>query len=104
MRDLIRAQLLALPWRNPPAVVLMPVHTLYRDRMLPIGLHAFVLEVLRPLVEQGRIRLLDHSDDFIADGRTDCHMFWDLFHQNNAGRAALARTLQPELMHALGLD
>src|SRR5436190_17657135 len=101
LRDLVREQLGALRWRRPPVIVLMPMHALFRDALDPAGLHDWAREVLRPLAEQGRIVLLDHSDDFIVDGRTDCGAFWDFYHQNTAGRARLAERLEPELEQAL---
>ena len=101
LRDLIRAQLRALPWSRPAVVVLMPVHELWRDSLAPAGVHEWALEVLRPLVEEGRVVVLDHSADFIHDGRTDCDAFFDQYHQNNRGRARLAATLEPQIERAL---
>ena len=104
LRDLIRGQLSALRWTRPPVVVLLPMHALFRDTLEPNGMREWALEVLRPLAEQGRIVVLDHSDDFIAEGRTDCRAFWDLYHLNDAGRALLAERLEPELEQALFAD
>jgi hypothetical protein len=91
LRDLIRGQLAELRWQRPPVIVLMPVHALFRDAIDPAGLHAWAREVLRPLAEQGRIVLLDHTDDFIADGRTDCGAFWDFLPPEQRGPGAPGR-------------
>ena len=101
LRDLIRAQLRSLPWSQPVVIVLMPVHEIWRDTLAPAGVHEWALEVLRPLVEEGRVVVLDHTDDFIHDARTDCDAFFDQYHQNNRGRARLAETLEPQLERAL---
>jgi hypothetical protein len=101
LRELIRAQLRALKWPKPPVIVLMPVHEIWRQQLAPVGVHEWALEVLRPLVEEGRIVVLDHSEDFIHDGRSDCDAFFDQFHQNSRGRARLAETLGPEIERAL---
>jgi lysophospholipase L1-like esterase len=64
--------------------------------------HALASSILRALHESGEIVLLDHTWDFITEGRTDCTAFWDFHHHNNAGRQRLAERLSPEITAALG--
>ena len=101
VRDSIRGQLRGLRWTRPAVVVLMPVHALWRNQIEPVGLHEWTLEILRPLVEEGRVVVLDHGDDFIHDGATDCSLFIDQYHPNDRGRARLAPRIEREIEAAL---
>ncbi len=102
-RDTVRALLRGLRWPKPPVVVLMPVPRVWTSEVSPVGLHHWALEVLRPLVEDGTIRLIDATELLDDGGRTDCTSFFDFYHQNDAGRARLMAKILPEiesLMHA----
>jgi hypothetical protein len=96
-RDLVRSQLRAIGWREPPVVLLMPVPSLWTRDLLGNGLHAWVIAVLQPLVDEGRIRVLDATDLLADDGDAECGNFFDFYHQNAAGRARLDEWLQPKL-------
>jgi len=63
--------------------------------------HAWALSILQPMQDAGEIVLLDHTWDFITEGRTDCTAFWDFHHHNNVGRQRLAERLSPEIAAAL---
>jgi hypothetical protein len=53
--------------------------------------------VLRPLEEQGRIRVIDHTD-LLRDGVTrECEGYWDIYHQNAASQRRLTDALLPAL-------
>jgi len=95
-RDLVREQLREIAWREPPVVVLMPVPTLWSRDVLGKGQHAWALHVLQPLVDEGRIRVLDATDLFAGDAE-ECRNFFDLYHQNAAGRERLDAWLKPRL-------
>jgi len=95
-RDLVRAQLRAIAWREPPVVVLMPMPTLWKRDVLGEGLHEWTLHVLHPLVDEGRIRVLDATDLFSGDAG-ECGDFFDFYHQNAAGRERLDAWLRPRL-------
>jgi len=96
-RDLVRARLRSLRWSTPPIVVLMPTPRVWQDAVSPSGLHDWALEVLRPLAEDGSIHLIDATTALDTDGRTDCRLFFDFYHQNDAGRARLMETLLPQI-------
>ena len=95
-RDLVREQLRAIVWREPPVVVLMPVPALWTRDVLDNGLHQWALHVLQPLVDEGRVRVLDATDLFAGDA-TECADFFDFYHQNAAGRERLDAWLRPRL-------
>lgn len=95
-RDLVRAQLREIAWPEPPIVVLMPVPTLWPRGVLGKGMHEWALHVLQPLVDEGRIRVLDATDLFSGDAE-ECSDFFDFYHQNAAGRARLDAWLRPRL-------
>jgi len=96
-RDLVRARLRSLRWSTPPIVVLMPAPRVWQDAVSPSGLHDWALDVLRPLTEDGSIHLIDATTALETDGRTDCRLFFDFYHQNDAGRARLMETLLPQI-------
>lgn len=96
-RDLVRARLRSLRWPTPPVVVLMPVPRVWQDAVSPTGLHDWALDVLRPLADDGTIRLVDATAALDDGERTDCRLFFDFYHQNDAGRARLMETLLPRV-------
>ena len=100
-RDLVRARLSRLRWSTPPVVVLMPVPRVWQDAVSPVGLHSWALDVLRPLAEDGTIRLIDATTSLEDAGHTDCRLFFDFYHQNDSGRARLMETIGRELEAAL---
>ena len=104
MRDLVQAQLRAMRWPEPPLLVLMPVPRIWTHDLLGSGLHEWALAVLQPLVDAGRIRLLDATDLFAADGDGGCGLFFDFYHQNAAGRERLTRWLLPQVQRFLYQD
>lgn len=95
-RDLVREQLRALPWPQPAVVVLMPVPRLWKRDVLGPGLHDWARAILQPLVDEGRIRLIDATDLFDADD-AECGLFFDFYHQNTAGRDRLMHWLMPQI-------
>ena len=95
-RDLVRGQLRGIAWRDPPVVVLMPVPTLWSRDVLGKGQHAWALYVLQPLVDEGRVRVLDATDLFSGDAG-ECGDFFDFYHQNANGRQRLDTWLKPRL-------
>ena len=66
-----------------------------RDVLGP-GLREWAIDVLQPLADEGRIRLLDATNLFAGDA-TECADFFDFYHQNAAGRARLDAWLQPQV-------
>lgn len=95
-RDLVRGQLREVAWREPPVIVLMPVPTLWTRDVLGKGQHEWALHVLQPLVDEGRIRVLD-ATDLLSGDAGECGDFFDFYHQNAAGRARLDAWLKPRL-------
>ncbi|MEP6483551.1 MAG: hypothetical protein ABJB01_03810 [Rudaea sp.] len=100
-RDLIRTQLSSMTWAEPPIVVLMPMPALWLRDALPEGAHDWALSILKPLIAEGRIRVVDYTDLFNADGVTDCSAFFDLYHNNVSGRDRLMQNLLPYLQEHL---
>jgi hypothetical protein len=97
-RDLVRAQLRALSWPEPPVVVLMPMHSIWLKYAMPEGTHEWALSILTPLANEGKIRLLDYTDLFNdVGGNSDCSAFLDFYHNNASGRGRLMQLLVPEL-------
>ena len=99
-RDAIRARLNTLPWQQPPVVVLMPLTGAWKEAS-PLGLHEWTLSILQPLVDSGRIRLIDATDFLQDDANSSCSYYFDFYHQNNAGRQQLMGKLLPQLSAAL---
>ncbi|MGN6519815.1 MAG: hypothetical protein ACTHK2_10365 [Dokdonella sp.] len=100
-RDLVRGQLRAITWPEPPVVLLMPMPALWARDVLGASQHAWALHVLQPLVDTGRIRVLDATDLFAGDPG-ECGDFFDFYHQNATGRERLDAWLQPRLAPLLG--
>ena len=101
-RDIIQAELRNLHWSRPPVVVLMPMPRVWLDVVSPQGMEAWALDVLKPLAEEGTIRLVDATHALDApQGGTDCTMFFDFYHQNDRGRAALNGRIQSQIETAL---
>ena len=100
-RDLVREQLQAVQWPLAPVVVLMPMPPLWQRDVLAPGQHEWALSVLRPLVDEGRIQLVDATDFFAGDADGGCSAFFDFYHQNAAGRDRFTRWLLPQLRHML---
>lgn len=96
-RKLVRQQLAAINWPTPPIVVLMPMHDAWLRDALPQGAHEWTLSVLQPLVDTGKIRLLDYTDYFNSDAGTDCSAFFDFYHNNVSGRTRLMQKLLPAI-------
>lgn len=99
-RDNIRRRLRALNWKQPPVIVLMPLTGAWKEAA-PLGLHAWALSVLQPLVDEGRVRVIDATDALAGTPDGGCHHYFDFFHQNDSGRAALMEQVLPQLREAL---
>lgn len=100
-RDLVQARLRKLHWQTPPVVVLMPVPRVWLDQVSPAGLHEWALSVLQPLADAGTIQLIDATNALERANSTDCALFFDFYHQNDAGRDRLMTTLLPQLEQTL---
>lgn len=96
-RERVREQLRTMHWPVAPVVVLMPVPPLWQRDVLAHGQHAWALATLQPLVDEGRIRLIDATDFFARDADGGCSAFFDFYHQNASGRDRLTRWLLPRL-------
>ena len=92
-RDHIAEELRRPRWRGNTVVVLMPTHSIWLKELSAEGLHEWVLASLRPLVEEGSIELLDYTDWLNPGGASDCHAFFDLYHQNTSSAQALTREI-----------
>ncbi|MBX3701003.1 MAG: hypothetical protein KF903_08410 [Dokdonella sp.] len=95
-RAMVRAQLGASTWPQPTVVLLMPAPSVWQREVLGNGLHAWALDVLQPLVDEGRIHVLD-ATDLLADGADECANYFDFYHQSSQGRAKLDAWLEPRL-------
>lgn len=100
-RDLVREQLRTMQWPLAPVVVLMPMPPLWQRDVLGPGQHEWALSVLQPLVDEGRIQLVDATDFFAGDADGGCSAFFDFYHQNAAGRDRFTRWLLPQLRRLL---
>lgn len=98
---LVQRQLRAIAWTEPPVVLLMPVPRIWTDHALPPSLHARALAILQPLVDEGRIRLIDATGFFDHDADGGCASFLDFYHQNAQGRERFTRWLLPQLERML---
>ncbi len=96
-RELIQAQLRRLSWKTPPIIVLMPMHAVWMNDALPQAAHEWTLSILKPLQDEGKIRVLDYTDLFNEADGTDCTAFFDIYHNNVAGRGRLMELLAPEI-------
>ncbi|MEO5558900.1 MAG: hypothetical protein ABIO49_03940 [Dokdonella sp.] len=103
-RDIVQAQLRAIPWPKPPLVVLMPVPRIWTRDVLGTGLHEWALAILRPLADEGRIHLIDATDFFAPDADAGCSAFFDFYHQNALGRERLTHWLLPQVERFLYRD
>lgn len=92
-RDVIVSELRLPRWRGNTLVVLMPTTKIWADEMAPAGMREWVQGMLKPLVEEGSIELLDYTDYFNPGGTSDCKAFMDLYHQNSASAGALTRDI-----------
>lgn len=99
--DLIQAQLRRIAWKTPPIIVLMPMHSIWLDDALPQATHEWALSVLKPLQDEGKIRVLDYTDLFNGPDGTDCTAFFDIYHNNVSGRERLMQHLLPELAQSM---
>ena len=99
-RDNIRNRLRALNWKRPPVIVLMPLTGAWKEAA-PLGLQEWALSVLQPLVDEGRIRVIDATDALAGTPDGGCHHYFDFFHQNDSGRAVLMQSVLPRLREAL---
>ena len=96
-RDLIQRQLRGITWQNPPIVLLMPTPPIWRDDANVDGLHNWALTILKPLEDEGTIRLIDATNFFDADKDAGCSDFGDFYHQNTKGRELFSNWLIPQL-------
>ncbi|MEO7325559.1 MAG: hypothetical protein ABIW82_12085 [Dokdonella sp.] len=103
-RDVVQAQLRAIPWPQPPLVVLMPVPRIWTRDVLGTGLHEWALAILQPLADEHRIRLIDATEFFAADADAGCSAFFDFYHQNAIGRERFTRWLLPQIEQFLYRD
>jgi hypothetical protein len=88
-------QLRALGLSRPALVVLMPVPKIWRDELLAKGGEEWTLSILRPLVDEGVIELVDYTHLFDSPDGAECSAFWDLYHQNAEGQQRLTDALLP---------
>lgn len=88
-RDHVVEELRRPRWRGNTVVVLMPTHSIWLKDLSAEGLRAWVLASLKPLVEEGSIELVDATDRFNPGGSSDCHAFFDLYHQNTSSAQVL---------------
>lgn len=102
--DLIQAQLRRIPWKTPPIIVLMPMHSIWMDDALPQAAHEWTLAILKPLQDEGKIRVLDYTNLFNGPDGTDCSAFFDIYHNNVSGRNRLMQLLMPEINNLLYAD
>lgn len=103
-RGVIQAELRAVPWPQPPMVVLMPTPRIWTRDVLGKGLHEWALAILQPLANEGRIHLVDATDFFAADADAGCSAFFDFYHQNAKGRARFTHWLLPQIEQFLYRD
>jgi hypothetical protein len=92
-REMIVSELREARWRGHTLVVLMPTHHTWLREVMTEDLQEWVLSMLRPLVDEGSIALLDYTGRFDHDGRSDCGAFFDIYHQNSASAKELTHTL-----------
>ncbi len=99
--ELRQAQIRAMGWPQPPVIVLMPITHVWRKELMAQGSIEWSHRVLDPLAASGEIVLIDLSTALDAADATRCEMFWDLYHQNEAGAKELTRQLLPQIERAL---
>lgn len=103
MRELRQQQLRELPSHAPPLLVLMPLHPLWEQERLAIGVRDWVAQIHAPLVARGEIRMLDLSRIFEAPGMRPCEYFGDMYHLNSAGQAVTTAAIKDALWDQLQL-
>jgi hypothetical protein len=96
-RELIQHQLREIKWPTPPVVVLMPTPPIWRNDAHGEGLQKWALSILKPLEDDGTIRLIDATRFFDEDARGGCEDFGDFYHQNSKGRQAFSDWLMAKL-------
>lgn len=99
--ELVRRQLRELTWPQPPVVVLMPMPKVWTAHVTGLGAREWALSVLQPLVDEGRIHLVDATDFFDHEQETDCHAFFDFYHETPAAREQFTQWLLPQLINGL---
>lgn len=92
-----REQLEGMKTDRPVIIVLTPVLKAWRDQLLPVGLEAWVREVLDPLEKRGVVEVHDFTRLFDDDPAGECSAFFDLYHQNAMGQDRLTDALLPVL-------
>lgn len=97
IRSGVERALRMLEWQETPVVVLMPVPALWKRDVLGRGQHEWARAVLQPLVDEGRIRVIDGTDFFSADSDGGCSAFFDFYHQNASGRERFTDWLLPRI-------
>ncbi len=101
MRELRQQQLRELPSHAPPLLVLMPVHPLWEQERLAVGVRDWVTQIHAPLVARGEIRMLDLSRMFEGPGMRTCEYFRDMYHLNHAGQALATAAIKTALWEQL---
>jgi len=103
MRELRQQQLRELPSHAPPLLVLMPLHPLWEQERLAVGVRDWVTQIHGPLAERGEIRMLDLSRIFEASGMQPCEYFGDIWHLNTKGQALTTAAIRQALWEQLQL-
>ncbi len=75
----------------------MPTPAIWRNDGSADGLHNWALAILKPLEDEGTIRLIDATGYFDADKDAGCADFGDFYHQNAKGRELFSNSLIPQL-------
>lgn len=96
-----QAQFESIRWPIPPVVVLMPVSLLWFQEMAPEGAEEWAHSILDPLVEEGKIHLLDYSHFFDTESGSRCETYSDPMHQSRLGVEELTADLLPKLQQWL---
>ena len=96
-RDLVQLQLRGITWQNPPIVLLMPIPAIWRGDANADGLRTWAQAILKPLEEEGTIRVIDATDFFAGYAKGGCAEFADFYHQNAKGRAEFSDWLLPQI-------
>ena len=91
----------AMPFPRPIVVVLMPLPGVWTREVLPEGAERWAREVLQELQDEQVIEFHDFTRLFAAGDAAECDMFWDVYHQNDRGQAALTARVLPILEKSL---
>ena len=78
-------------------MVLVPIPTIWRADVRGAGLEQWALSVLKPLDQDGTIRLIDATTFFDIDKEGGCSDFGDFYHQNSKGRSKFSEWLLPRI-------